>query len=173
MSAANREQAEAFLRAAHDIRNPIAVLRATLEWLASEVAAGDVADAVGDATAATQRLALIADNLELLARLDDGRLVKTSVPLAPLVPTTLHVTADPALLSRALDLIVTHAKRGLPSGATLAVEARENGSFVDITIGEGDLESGGLSLYVARRLLEAQGGALVSESGRLLARVPR
>lgn len=173
------EQAETFLRTAHDLRNPIAVLRATLEWLASEVAPGETADAVADAAAATQRLASIADHLEILARLESEPPLRETHALAGLVEEMtaesdgLTVTGDPRLLSRMFEVLTAHARRAARPNAPIAIVARAAGGNVEISFGSADVESGGLALYLVRRVLEVQGGALVSDGGRLVVRLPR
>src|SRR5207302_9884983 len=123
--------AEILFRAVHDLRNPIAVLRATLEWLAEEIGAtGETAEAVGDAAAATHRLARIADDLEILARLEHGVRRTTETALAPIVAAaiaadaTRPVTSDvPAALAAAIDIpLVTRAIDALVSAARRAAK---------------------------------------------------
>lgn len=74
-------------RAVHDLKNPLAVVRATLEWLEAElgVKSGDVSDAVKDATDATTRLGTIIEHLHALALLaEPGATTKERADLAEL-----------------------------------------------------------------------------------------
>src|SRR5438128_1864870 len=63
-------------RAVHDLRNPLAVVRASVEWLEVELAPpedSEALDALRDASAATLRALAILDDLEVLAGLEAGR----------------------------------------------------------------------------------------------------
>lgn len=60
-------------RAVHDLKNPLAVVRASLEWLAIDLTDREEAlDAVRDAAIASERLMTIVEDLEALARLHPG-----------------------------------------------------------------------------------------------------
>lgn len=94
-----REHREVLERAVHDLKNPLAVVRASLEWLEVELGAAedvsapstrgsgaDVAEAIRDAGSATKRLVEIVEDLATLARLhDEANVRENRMFLAPLV----------------------------------------------------------------------------------------
>ena len=147
--------------AVHDLKNPLAVIRASLEWLEGELHADreEVLDAVRDATGAVGRLLAIIDDLESVARLDGGReLQRESVAIGDIVghvsasagarlgrrgvvvssraPVVLDATGDAGLLTRALEALVDATARGAPAGACVEVEAVAAGaSAIEITVG--------------------------------------
>ncbi|HEY8072613.1 MAG TPA: histidine kinase dimerization/phospho-acceptor domain-containing protein [Labilithrix sp.] len=175
--------------AVHDLRNPIAVLRATLEWLGAEVASsGEPADAVRDALSAADRLADVAEDLDLLARLGRGETVPTQrLVLVPIVTSALAaaapllrardasittaideaiaVTADRALLTRAVREIVTLTLKGVRSKTAVIVAAAVGGGEVAITVRADvpaeppDLAFDGLGIRVANAIARTLGGS--------------
>lgn len=87
-------------RAVHDLKNPLAVVRATLEWLDAEIGPSaptrppgvlpaspeDVMEAVRDASDATARLGTIIDHLHTLARIvEPGGIHLEALDVAELV----------------------------------------------------------------------------------------
>lgn len=104
---------EALRRAVHDVRNPLAVLRASLGWLEAELAGNphivaDVADALRDSSLATTKLVRIADDLALLTLLHE--------PAAP-----VHV---PVVLGPIVDAAALASTAGAPEGTTVVVMPR-------------------------------------------------
>ncbi len=173
--------------AVHDLRNPIAVLRATLEWLGAEVAsAGEPADAVRDALSAAERLAAVADDLDLIARLERGDGVSpTNAKLAPTVATALAsaaptrdanvateirddlaVTADAVLLARAVRELVTMTLRAVRPKTRIVVTAAAEDSTVSITVradvpaAPADAPPDGLGVRVVAAIARAMAGSL-------------
>jgi two-component system OmpR family sensor kinase len=189
-------------RAVHDLKNPLAVVRASLEWLEVELADREEAlDAVRDAAVASERLMTIVDDFDALARLGaDGLTSGDPVALVPLVAGVVEAararfarrglalaataegafdtTGDGRLLGRSLTALVDAAARGAPAGACVEVRIAHVASvsgarMIEIDLGlqglvdAGDraaaldvLESTGLGVYVALRVIEAHGGTL-------------
>jgi len=182
---------EVLERAVHDLKNPLAVVRASLEWLEVELAGrNDLLDAVADATAASNRLSTIIDDLDTLARLGkDGVAVRDPVSLVLLVESVVDaardrltqrgltavtlatepvwVLGDVALLQRSIAALVDATARGAPTGACVEVGA---------TASLDALESAGLGVYVALRAVEAHGGSLevipTTSLPRIVVRLP-
>jgi len=150
------ERAELLERAVHDLKNPLAVVRASLEWLEVElVDRPDALDTVRDSAIACQRLVRIADDLEILARLETGGLTDPgpvavnallgslkSVCSAPrggsLVVESkadpLVVDGDLALLARALEALVDACVRGARAGSIVEIVATREGADVAIIV---------------------------------------
>ncbi|CAN5925410.1 hypothetical protein BH11MYX4_BH11MYX4_11440 [soil metagenome] len=136
---------EVLERAVHDLKNPLAVVRATLEWLEVElVGREDMLDAIVDATAASNRLSTIIEDLDTLARLGkDGLAVRDPVAIVSLVESVVAaagerlarrgisavaitsapvwILGDAALLERSIAALVDATARGAPSGACVEV----------------------------------------------------
>jgi len=135
-------------RTIHDLKNPLAVVRATLEWLELELRdRADALDAVHDATTAAERLMAIVDEFGVLAQLEMGaalardpldlRSVIESVTDAAgprLGPRKIFVASDlvgslpmmgvAPMLARALDALLDVTARGATTGACVEVRAR-------------------------------------------------
>ncbi|AKV00980.1 Sensor protein [Labilithrix luteola] len=98
-----REHREVLERAVHDLKNPLAVVRASLEWLEVELgtaedvpptsprdSGAEVAEAIRDAGSATKRLVEIVEDLATLARLHDASNVRDNrMFLAPVVSAAI------------------------------------------------------------------------------------
>lgn len=98
-----REHREVLERAVHDLKNPLAVVRASLEWLEVELgtaeeipppstrgSGAEVAEAIRDAGSATKRLVEIVEDLATLARLhDESNVRENRMFLAPLVSAAI------------------------------------------------------------------------------------
>lgn len=148
-TAAERELLE---RAVHDLKNPLAVVRASLEWLEVELTGREEAlDAVRDATSAADRLLTLVDDLDVLARLGEGgvasggtaaivplvisvvsgastRLARRGVTVEVKDPYTgrpLETTGDGRILARSLTALVDYTSRGAPIGACVEVRVAE------------------------------------------------
>ena len=83
-----RRKGEFLDRASHELRTPLSVLKMELDLAAHDGASrAELVDALRNASTEADRLALLADDLLVLARLRDGRLPvrRTSVDVADLV----------------------------------------------------------------------------------------
>jgi len=98
------------LRAVHDLKNPLAVVRATLEWLELEMTdRPDALDAVRDATIASTRLVAIVDDLQLLARLSEpGAVIAVPVVVGELLAMAVGRT-EPRLATRRNTVAIVEA----------------------------------------------------------------
>jgi len=158
---------ETLQRAVHDLKNPLAVVRATLEWLEVELAGmPDALDAVGDASNATARLLGVVEDLHLLSTFEAGavagaRVVVSDcaevalapsaariaargvrVALAPGADRNASVDGDAGLVARAIEMLVDAASHGAPSGLVIVVDVRSRGGRVEVTVGGGDADTG-------------------------------
>jgi signal transduction histidine kinase len=106
-AAAAEEHREVLERAVHDLKNPLAVLRASLEWLEVELSAtGEVGEAVRDASSAARRMVDLVEDLEALGRLEGVLLRRERVDAGALARSVTETCADRAL-SRGVHLVVT------------------------------------------------------------------
>jgi K+-sensing histidine kinase KdpD len=151
-------------RSIHDLRNPLSVVRASLEWLEVELKGQeDALDAVRDASTATGRILVIIEDLDILSRLESGEPIvrgfvdvgatlrrvaaKTNAYLEPrgvtvesVAAAPVHAPGDSRLIERAIEAFVDVCARGAQSGACVEVDARvvdldtENAA-VEISIG--------------------------------------
>jgi signal transduction histidine kinase len=154
---AQREHRELTELIVHDLKAPLSVVRAGLEWVGGHLRPdqGDVADAVADAYAAADRLSSMIGDLLTVSQLDGGGmpLSRQSVDLAGLFDrlvraygrrarekrialasepgaapgASLEVQADPALLQRVLENIVENAFRYTPPEGHIALSAHAAG----------------------------------------------
>ncbi|MDB4941428.1 MAG: Sensor protein [Labilithrix sp.] len=157
-----RAERAVFERAVHDLKNPLAVVRASLEWLEVELAGReDVLDAVQDASMASDRLLTIVDDLDSLARLGDAdlplashvavtaiahrvaerasvRLSRSRVTVQVVSAGDVELTGDPRLIERSLSALVDATARGAPGGAcielTVSRVVRASGPFVEMSV---------------------------------------
>jgi signal transduction histidine kinase len=178
----NERDREVLLRAVHDLRNPLAVLRSMIEYLDSELAArgGDVADALKDGDVAARRLVTILEDMELLGTLDAGSLHREKASLATLlgsatktpfenrVPATVVLDVDADLLRRAFGALLDLLGRAAPPGASLVAERGADGAIV-LTAGSPAADAPpyvatSLVLDLAARIVEAHGGALTTSA---------
>lgn len=149
----------------HDLRTPLAGIRAMAESLEDAVAA-DPARYHARIRAEADRMAVMVEDLLALARLQSGtlRLVREQVDLADLLSDTLAqahplaaerqvrlaggadaaVTArvDSREMSRALTNLVVNAVRHTPADGTVTVEARVDGRSAVVSVRDG---CGGIS----------------------------
>jgi signal transduction histidine kinase len=154
---AQREHRELTELIVHDLKAPLSIVRAGLEWVGGHLRPDqrDVADAVADAYAAADRLSGMIADLLTVSQLDGGgmALSRQPVDLARLFerlvrayqrrarergialatePTAapgeaLAVHADPALLQRVLENIVENAFRYTPPDGHIALSAHAAG----------------------------------------------
>jgi signal transduction histidine kinase len=124
--------------ASHELRTPLAILKAELELAAREGRSADeLAAAVRSAAEETDRLVSLAEDLLVLARVEEGRLpvrparldaadVLGRFGLPVDAPDGLTVRADPERLEQALGNLVDNARRHGGRQVELAAE-RVNG----------------------------------------------
>jgi len=145
--------------AGHELRTPLAMLRAELE-LATRPgrSRAELADAVAAAGQETERLIRLSENLLLLARAEEGRSFVRAVP-TPVhelltaaarganargadrsvtvevdCPLELTVTADPDRLRQALDNLLDNAIRHSPPGQVVQLAARRADALSSLEI---------------------------------------
>jgi signal transduction histidine kinase len=147
-----RHHGEVLERAAHDLKNPLAVVRSALEWLAVELEGReDALDAIRDATTAGDRLVAIVDDLDLLARLDRGagvvggtidvtaiigtataaaasRFAERGISIVSTAPADVRIPGDSHLVARSLHALVDACARGAPSDASIEIHVRVTGA---------------------------------------------
>lgn len=167
-------------RTVHDLKNPLAVVRATLEWLEVELSdREDALDAVRDATSASERLVAIVEDLDTLSLLEsgrrvrrdaveisrvvaavaassNGRLASRQIQVALLAAVRIETTGDEALLFRTIQALVDTCARGAPSGACVEIEARV------VPAAEGPPGGESVEIEVGLRGCEAVGPAVAS-----------
>jgi heavy metal sensor kinase len=145
--------------AGHELRTPLAVLRAELELAGRrERSRQELLDAVDHAAEESERLSRLAEELLFLARADDDRegVRREAVELGPLVGAAvdglraraevrevvvtldaepgLCVEAAPDLVRRAVENLLENALRYAPGGSTIVVRARAGGSGVGVQV---------------------------------------
>lgn len=148
---------EVLERAAHDLKNPLAVVRSALEWLAVELAgregALDALDAIRDATTAGDRLVAIVDDLDALASLERApkvaagtidvaaivsvatagsasRFAERGLSIVSVAPVDLRIPGDFQLVARSVHALVDACARGAPSGSSIEIDVRVAGGGV-------------------------------------------
>lgn len=139
--------------AGHELRTPLAILRAELELAARPGRSREaLVEAVNHAGEETDRLIRLAEDLLLLARADNAQPFLRPVPLllpdllgaaargagaraeargvtvAVRGPAALTVLADPDRLRQAVDNLLDNATRHAPSGSVVEVNATANGT---------------------------------------------
>ena len=150
---AQREHRELTELIVHDLKAPLSIVRAGLEWVGGHLRPDqrDVADAVADAYAAADRLSGMIADLLTASQLDGGMpLARQPVDLSGLFDrlvraygrrarergialatepegAALEVHADPALLQRVLENIVENAFRYTPPDGHIALSAHAAG----------------------------------------------
>lgn len=147
-----------FERAVHDLKNPLAVVRASLEWLEVELEGReDALDAIHDAAMASDRLLTIVDDLDSLARLDEtdlrslarfpvlalasrvankcsARLARSSIAVEASGTEKLDVAGDQRLLERSLTALVDATARGASNGACIEIKVAKVRASVEISV---------------------------------------
>ncbi|MDQ2788552.1 MAG: ATP-binding protein [Actinomycetota bacterium] len=139
--------------AGHELRTPLAILRAELELAARPGRSREaLVEAVSHAGEETDRLIRLAEDLLLLARADNAQPFLRPVPLllpdllgaaargagaraeargvavAVRGPAALTVVADPDRLRQAVDNLLDNATRHAPSGSVVEVNVTANGT---------------------------------------------
>ena len=141
---AQQRQRDLVSDTAHELRSPIASIRAQLEVALDHPDGVDWAETARDVHADTLRLARLAEDLLLLARLDEQRMRRSPVDLAAVcgsaaarygaarvpvradAPSACLVTGDPDALDRLLVNLLDNAVRHATSAVSASVRT-ENG----------------------------------------------
>jgi signal transduction histidine kinase len=194
-----RAQRDFIADASHQLRTPLTALGLRLENLERDVAPSGRDDLDG-ALREVERLSGIVDGLLALARADAPAVAPQRLDLTQLVgervdawtalasehgvrlvadaPAAVTARAGPARVAQVIDNLIDNAVEASPSGGTVRVAARADGSWATVTVtdegqGLGDEErerafdrfwrgrSGdgtGLGLAIVRSLVEADGG---------------
>jgi signal transduction histidine kinase len=179
--------------AAHELRTPIAALRASLENAVDGVEPGDLQGLL----AQVERLGRLGDQLLDLSRLESGAagMERRPVAVAELfnghdlaldAPAGLRVEGDPDRLRQVIDNLVVNAHRHAPGSAVVARARPQASGIVRLEIEdngpglpEADLqrifdrftrtdrsrsvEGTGLGLAIVRSIVELHGGAVYAE----------
>jgi Signal transduction histidine kinase len=141
--------------ASHELRNPLASLRAELELSSRDADPDRMRLGIQGAIEETDRLARLADDLLLLARADAGNLKIEPISLADVTSTAIvrqakraaaggvsldlmgdDVTAlgAPGLVGRALDNLIENALRYAPNGTAVQFTLWSDGSSAGIDV---------------------------------------
>lgn len=155
------EQAARFSAdASHQLKTPIAILRAGIDEMAEQPELSDIQrQQVNDLLQQTRRLTSVAENLLLLSRADTGRLAlrKTNFDLRKLLggsledarvlgmgknleiearlPENLPVTGDREMISLTVQNLIENAVKYNRPGGTILVSANRSGNGVEIRVG--------------------------------------
>ncbi len=154
LEAAHQRQRGLVSDTAHELRSPIASIRAQLEVALDHPDAQDWRQTAGDVLADTLRLAKLAEDLLVLARLDEreGRLparaavdltrlshdaalryAEARVPVTADGPECCAVSGDPDGLARVLVNLIDNAVRYARSQVTVAVRADGECALLTVT----------------------------------------
>ena len=135
---------------AHELRSPIASIRAQLEVALDHPDGLDWTETARDVHADTLRLAGLAENLLLLARLDEQRIRRgpvdltavcgsvaarygsARVPVLADAPAPCPVTGDPDALGRLLVNLLDNAVRYAASQVTVSVRAEDGWAVLEV-----------------------------------------
>jgi two-component system sensor histidine kinase KdpD len=142
----------------HDLRTPLATIRAAVDGLRSEEVTWspeDEAELLGTVDEATTRLTALVDNLLDMSRIHTGAITAsiTEVGLASAVRNAIYPTdgadridididpelvvlADPGLLDRVLGNICDNAVKYTPRGAAIRIDAARNNGRVTVRIAD-------------------------------------
>jgi two-component system sensor histidine kinase KdpD len=135
----------------HDLRTPLATIRASVDGLGLDLSESDRAVLVGTLAASTARLERLIDNLLDLSRLQTGsvRPVLRATSLEEVVPFAVEgyplveldvpedlplVLTDPGLLERVLANLVSNAVRHAPAGRPVVVSAAVVGRGIVVRV---------------------------------------
>jgi signal transduction histidine kinase len=147
---AQQRQRDLVSDTAHELRSPIASIRAQLEVALDHPDGLDWAETARDVHADTLRLARLTENLLLLARLDEQRLHRSPVDLAAVcesvtarygaarvpvladAPSECVVTGDPDALSRLLVNLLDNAVRHAKSTVSVSVQPQDGWAVLSV-----------------------------------------
>ena len=159
-------RSELLERAAHDLKNPLAVVRSALEWLAVELEGReDALDAIRDATTAGERLVAIVDDLDALARLERGLAVTTeTIDIASMIglataaagarlaergltivsssPAEVRIPGDSHLFVRSVHALLDACARGAQTGTSIEILVRVVPAGAERTAALAEIEIG-------------------------------
>ena len=143
--------------ASHQLRTPLAALRLRLENLEADVA-GPLAEDLEGALAEVRRLSRLVDGLLALARAEHGASLPAAISVAELlggrcdawdafaaernvriessVGEDLFVRATPGRLEQVVDNLLNNALEVAPAGSVVRLIAREDGTWVEITVSD-------------------------------------
>jgi signal transduction histidine kinase len=156
------EQHEVIQFLLHDIKNPLAVVHANLEFLRGHDFGGEseLSDALDDAREASRRIQRMIEDTQLVNRLESGDLRPSPKPFALFpaldaakrgvsreaqrkslalsleVDPSATATVDPVLFRRALDNLLEAALRHTPRGGRILAEAISDPSGVRLTVAD-------------------------------------
>ena len=176
--AADRSRRDLVAGLSHDLRTPLAGVRAMADALADGVTddPGSVARYAEDIRAATVRLTRMVDELFDLSRIQAGALLlqeqehalsdlvsdavadvrpvaqAAGVRLERLGAASPRVLASPDHLGRALTELLANAVRHTPAGGVVRVETREHDGAAELLVGDG---CGGIAPADLERLFDA------------------
>jgi signal transduction histidine kinase len=148
---AQQRQRDLVSDTAHELRSPIASIRAQLEVALDHPDGLDWKETARDVHADTLRLARLTENLLLLARLDEHRIRRSPVDLAAVcgsvagrygaarvpvradAPASCVVTGDPDALSRLLVNLLDNAVRHAASQVCASVRGQDGWAVLEVT----------------------------------------
>jgi signal transduction histidine kinase len=152
---AHEQRRELLANVGHELRTPVAALRAQLENLVDGIRPAD-AEALGEVLDQVQRMGVLVDDLLDLARVEAGAalLDRYEVPLRPLVedvvaqvdkvrtgrilavdvPSGLTADIDPARLRQVLVNLVDNAARHTPAGGRVDVTGVRTGDLLVLEV---------------------------------------
>jgi signal transduction histidine kinase len=148
---AQQRQRDLVSDTAHELRSPIASIRAQLEVALDHPDGLDWTETARDVHADTLRLARLTEHLLLLARLDEQRIRRSPVDLAAVcgsvsgrygaarvpvradAPAPCVVTGDPDALSRLLVNLLDNAVRHAAGQVSASVRARDGWAVLEVT----------------------------------------
>jgi len=150
LAEAQQRQRDLVSDTAHELRSPIASIRAQLEVALDHPDGLDWAETARDVHADTLRLARLTENLLLLARLDEQRVRRSPVnltamcgsvaaryggarvPVRASAPPHCLVTGDPDALSRMLVNLLDNAVRYAKAEVSVSVRAEEGWAVLSV-----------------------------------------
>lgn len=191
--------------ASHELRHPLAVIRTTLDAVLSrdDVPAAERRHAAGIATRATSRMASLIEDLLASARRAAPAFTETNLDLAAVAAEAadefallagglrverrldagLTVIGDPAALRRAVDNLLSNARRHAGGTVTVACGRDRGWAFIAVADdgpglapevkervfdrfyrGEGGGRRHGLGLAIVRQIMESHAGTAVVHS---------
>ncbi len=154
-----RRQREFAADASHELRTPLTVIRSSVEHLSRhrDRPLGDSSDALDDIDAEVSHLALLVDDLLLLARSDSGAvpLERVGLDLGDVAsdaassmartaedrgvrvvvdPEPAMIAGDPVRLRQLVTILVDNAIRHSPRGGEVTVRVRAEGSMASLEV---------------------------------------
>jgi signal transduction histidine kinase len=156
-----RRQREFAADASHELRTPLTVIRSSVEHLSRhrDQPLGDSSEALDDIDAEVSHLALLVDDLLLLARSDSGavslervaldlgdvasdaassmaRTAEERVVRVVVDPEPAILDGDPVRLRQLVTILVDNAIRHSPRGGEVSVRVRADGSMASLEVAD-------------------------------------